>query len=330
MPCAAFIALPQSGAKLRRVNARILHVARGADRGAEWPLSAGRMCVIGTHPSCDVVLRDEGVAPRHCALTLNARARVTCTALEAAVRVGRRELPPGASMGMPDFLPLRCGQATLLVGHAGADWSYSLRAATSAPSLIDRAGDRLQRVRAAQPTAFAALVCISTLLVAGSVWGAVSWLTAPSGPAPVALSQTQRWLMSVAPRGSELRLVFDETRQRLVVTGSVQTEQEREQLEQAVRRQRADLASEVVARERTPARSPAVAGMGERALPEQPPRRFAVIMSNLRGNQIVGPGGERWREGDEFEGMMVRSIRFDHVVFERDRSPVVLYLPQLR
>jgi hypothetical protein len=318
---------------------RNLHVARGAQRGAELPLASGRTCVIGSNPAhCDVVLRDEGVAPRHCALALDARSHVTCTALDATVRIGQRELPPGASMAMPDFLPLRCGQATLLVGPEGTDWSYSLVAASSAPSLSERAGDGLQRVRVARPAVFAALVCASTLLVAGSVWGAVSWLTTPARDAAGNLSQAQRWLLSVAPRGSELQVIVDETQQRFVIAGRVATELEREALAAAVLRRGGGLTSEVVSLEQVRAAAAQAAGSRDAALPgvggaeprNEAPRRFAVLMSNLRGNQIVGPGGARWREGDEFEGMTVRSIRFDHVVFERERSPVVLYLPQLR
>jgi hypothetical protein len=319
---------------------RSLHIARGAQRGADLPLEAGRTVVIGADAKrCDIVLRDAGVARCHCVLAIDARSHVVCTALDAAVRIGQRELPPGASMAMPDFLPLRCGQATLLVGPEGSDWSYSMVAASSAPSLSERAGEGLQRVRAARPAVFAALVCASTLLVAGSVWGAVNWLTSPSGMAPANLSQAQRWMLSVAPRGSELQVILDETWQRLVVSGTVETEQEREQLSRAVARHGNGLRSEVVSREQMRA-APRVHAASVRevpspaadtAAPRSPStRRFAVLMSDRRGSQIVGPDGERWREGDEFDGMTVRSIRFDHVVFERDRRPVVLYLPQLR
>jgi hypothetical protein len=313
---------------------RTLHVARGAQRGADLPLAAGRTCVIGSHASCNVVLDDDGVAPRHCALTLDARSHVTCTAFDEAVWVGQRELPPGASMAMPDFLPLRCGQATLLVGPEGSDWSYSLEAARSAPGLRQRAGDGLERVRAARPAVFAALLCASTLLVAGSVWGAVSWLTAPSRLAPANLSQAQRWLLSVAPRGSELQLIVDETRQQLVIAGQVATEAEREGLAAAVARRGDGWAVEVVSAEAAgnAVLAPVVGALANTAVVRavEPVRRFAVIMSNLRGHQIIGPAGERWREGDAFDGMTIRSIRFDHVVFERERRPVVLYLPYLR
>jgi hypothetical protein len=319
---------------------RSLHIARGAQRGADLPLEPGRTVVVGSDAKrCDIVLRDSGVARRHYVLAVDARSHVVCTALDAAVRIGQRELAPGASMAMPDFLPLRCGQATLLVGPEGSDWSYSMVAANSAPSLSERAGDGLQRVRSARPAVFAALLCASTLLVGGSVWGAVSWLTAPSRLAPPNLSQTQRWLLSVAPRNSELQVIVDETRQRLVVSGQVETEHEREQLARAVLRQGDGLTSEIVSREQMRA-APRVLGAFavreaasavEAGAPRGPStRRFAVLMSDRRGSQIVGPAGERWREGDEFEGMTVRSIRFDHVVFERERRPVVLYLPQLR
>jgi hypothetical protein len=310
------------------VTRRTLHVARGAQRGADLPLAAGRMCVIGSDAStCDIVLEDDGVAPRHCALALDARSHVTCTALDASVRVGQRHLPAGASMVMPDFLPLCCGAATLLVGPEGSDWSYSLVAAGSAPSLGQRADDSLQRVRSARPAVFAALVCASTALVAGSVWGAVSWLTAPERLAPVNLSQAQRWLLSVAPRGSTLQLVVDETRERLVVVGTVATELEREALDSVVSRQGAGWASEVVSVGRVSGATDATQADGG---PPVATRRFAVLLSELRGNLIIGPTGERWREGDIFEGMTIRSIRFDHVLFERERSAVVLYLPQLR
>jgi hypothetical protein len=316
---------------------RTLHVARGAQRGTELPLAAGRTCVIGSRAaSCGVVLHDEGVAARHCALTLDARSHVTCTALDDAVWVGQRQLPPGASMAMPDFLPLRCGQATLLVGPEGTDWSYSLVAARSAPGLRQRADDGLQQVRAARPIVFAALLCASTLLVAGSVWGAVSWLTAPSRMVPAGnLSQAQCWLQAAAPRGSELQVIVDDTRQQLVIAGRVATEAERAALAAAAARQGGGWAVEVVSAQATrgaPAAAVAAEHAAEAASPRaaQAPRRFAVVMSSLRGSQIVGPGGERWREGDAFDGMTIRSIRFDHVVFERESRPLVLYLPHLR
>lgn len=366
------------------VARRTLHVARGQRRGADVPLAPGSTCVIGSSAlHCDAVLGDKGVARTHCALALNARAHVTITALDAPVWVGQRELPPGASMAMPDFLPLRCGEATLLVGPEGSDWSFSMVAAESAPGLSHHATAAMRRVRAASPLAFAALLLGSALTVAGSVWGAVNWLTAPHDVAQADLARAQRWLLGVSPRGSELQLIVDDASQRLVVTGYVATESQREALESAMVRQDSMLRPEVVsvedmltslarvarkhglaceaayrgagraacgneitdaraAEELQAAAASRVAGLRELSLRVAAPaevakprsrsdaRHFAVMMSNLRGNQLIGPAGERWREGDAFDGMTIRRILFDQVVFERDRDEVVRYLAELR
>jgi hypothetical protein len=369
---------------------RSLRVARGARRGAEVSLATGRTWVIGSAADlCDVVLPDEGVAKRHCALSLDARAHVVCTALETTVWIGQRELPPGASVSMPDFLPLRCGQATLLVGPEGSDWSFSMVAAEKAPGWSERARGLLAHARAASPLAFGAIVMGSTVLVASSVWGAVSWLTAPPALSVDNLSRSQRWLLSVAPRGSELQLIADEARAGLVVSGYVTTERERLDLAAALARQRNAPRSEVVsvedllgrlaqvARLQSLACEPAyrgggraacaneladeaaaqrlraaalaqVGGLRELTLEVSPPRvmavapttaaprrgpssrKYAVLMSNKRGNQLVGPAGQRWREGDAFDGMTIRRIELDQVVFERGpREEVVLQLAQL-
>ncbi len=361
---------------------RNLHVARGVRRGAELALAAGGTCVIGAASACDLVLRDEGVAQRHCALTLDARGRVTCTALDASVWVGQRQLPPGATMAMPDFLPLRCGRVTLLIGPEGSDWSFSTVAAESSPGMWERTAAGLQRVSSASPAAFAALLLGSTLLVGGSVWATVSWLTAPQRWTEDNVAGAQRWLLSVSPRGSELQLVLDDSLQQpLVVTGYVSTERQREALlnvmpnrgaapraevvsveqmlaalAQVARRQglaceaayhgagrvacNNEIADEAAAERLRIAASSEVAGLRELALAVTPPppvqraaagsRPYSVLMSNLRGNQLIGPGGRRWSEGDAFDGMTIRRILFDQVVFERDRGEVVLALGQLR
>jgi hypothetical protein len=296
-------------------------------------------------------------------------------------------------MAMPDFLPLRCGRATLLIGPEGSDWSYSARAAVRSPGLLRRAGVVAQRARRARPTAFAILSVASSLLVAGSVWAAVSWLALPSRNALDELARAQRWLIAVAPPGSELQLIGDESRGRLVVTGWVPTERQRADLAAAVARRGDAMLLEAVAvdrllasiaraaqqqglrcdasyrgsgrvscrepvgdaadAERLRAASAQVAGLRDLTLPvaervmavvdkalAPPPRssaaagarKFSVLMSNKRGNRLIGPGGERLREGDSFDGMTIRTIRLDEVVFERerDRGEVVLYLAQLR
>lgn len=364
------------------VTGRTLHFAQGLQRGVDLPLIAGSTCVIGSSPSlCTVVLRDEHVARRHCALSLDARGHVTCTALDAPVWVGQRELPPGASMVMPDFLPLRCGRATLLVGPEGSDWSFSMIAAESAPGLRHRTEATLQRVRASNPPAFAALLIGSLAVAAGSVWGAVSYLAAPLRMPADNMMRAQRWLQSIAPAGSELQLIADDSSERWVVAGYVPTTQQRDALAATIKRQSDAPRAEVVAVEQLLASltrlarregvmctavyygagragcsnqiddaaagklrsaSMRVEGLRDLALQVAVPqtvvkapqraaggRKFSVLMSNKRGNRLIGPAGEGYREGDTFDGMTIRRIMFDQVVFQRDSDEVVLYLAQL-
>lgn len=304
---------------------RTLLVAHGARRGFDLPLDGG--CVIGAQAGrCGLTLPDDGVAPHHCALTLDACGRVVCTALDAPVWVGRRELPPGASMAMPDFLPLRCGQATLMVGPQGADWSFAMRAAeSSTPGLSHRADQTLRRVRSHGPLAAGALVLGSMLLVAGSVWGAVRWLSVPKDGVSEQLVRTQRWLQSVAPPDSRLQAVLDESRQRVVVVGRVPSESDRAALSAAIARLPDAVHDEVESLAQPPleVETPKVAGVTTA-------RRFAVLMSSHRSSTLVGSDGQRWREGDAFDGMTIRRIGLDQVVFDRDRHEVVLGLWQLR
>jgi Inner membrane component of T3SS, cytoplasmic domain len=365
------------------VTGRTLHFAQGEQRGKDVPLIAGSACVIGSSAAlCSVVLHDEDVAPRHCALTLDARGHVTCTALDAAVWVGQRELPPGASMVMPDFLPLCCGQATLLVGPPGSDWSFSMIAAKRAPGLRQRAGTRLQHVRSSNPAVFGALLLGSLCIAAGSVWGAVTYLTAPLRMPADNIARAQRWLQTIAPVGSELQLITDDSSERWVVAGYVANLQQRDTLAATVARQPGVLRAEVhavdqlmasvarVARRegvacvaaylgagrvacdneisdalaaRLRAASGRVEGLRElslrveappavaKAAPKRTPsaRKFSVLMSNKRGNRLIGPAGEGYREGDTLDGMTIRKIMFDQVVFERGVDEVVLHLAQL-
>lgn len=367
---------------------RILHFARGLRRGSDLPLVAGSACVIGSSATqCTVVLHDDDVAPRHCSLTLDARGHVICTALDAPVWVGQRELPPGASMAMPDYLPLRCGQATMLVGQQGTDWSFSMTAAESAPGLRQRAEVRLQRVRASNPPAFAALLLFSLLIAAGSVWGAVNLLMSPLRMPADNVERAQRWLQSIAPSGSELQLVADDGGSPWVVAGYVATTQQRDALADTIKKQRAAPRAEVFAVEqllasvtrlaqregvacsavyhgagrvgcgnqigdavaagKLRAASMRVEGLRELSLqvavPKAAPqavvkmvpkrtasgRKFSVLMSNKRGNRLIGPAGEGYSEGDTFDGMTIRKIMFDQVVFQRDKDEIVLYLAQL-
>lgn len=364
------------------MNSRVLHVARGVRRGADLALPPAGRCVVGASTAiCDVALADDGVAPCHFALSIDGSGRVVCTALDAPLSIGRRELAPGASMVLPDFLPLRCGRCTLLLGPPESDWSFALRAAASASGLAERADGAIDDVRRAGPWALASLVLGSALLVTGSVWATVRWLGAPE-PLSDALASTQRWLLATAPRDGEIEVILDESRKRLVVAGYVRTEAERAALAAAVARRPGPVESEVVSaealvasvartarqqglaceaqyrgagrvacanplREATAAQqlrevaSARVEGLSELMLSvvEVPPaapaarpaatRRYAVLMSNRRGNALVGPDGRRWAEGDLFDGMRILRIGLDEVAFERDQREHVVALGAL-
>jgi hypothetical protein len=379
--------------------ARALHFAQGLQRGVSMSLEPGSVCVIGASAeSSTVVLLDDGVASRHCALMLDGTGRVTCTAFESAVRVGDRELKPGESMALPDLMPLHCGEAMLLVGPEDADWSRPLSAAPA-----DGAGawtrwiGALRNARATHPATTLAVASATAVLLVGSVWGAVRYVTAPLRLSVDNVAEAQQWLKTVAPAGSELQLISDETRQRLVVSGYVPTNYQRELLVATVAEQAEAPRSEVYsveqllasvvrmaqleglacvaayggagrvsctndidkpqAADRLRAASAQVAGLRELSLQVSAPptvapnsamvpaagtspvsqgakgvavgRKFSIFMSK-RGKHLIGPAGERYSEGDVFEGLTIRSIALDHVVFERDQQQYVFYVAQMR
>jgi type II secretory pathway component PulC len=58
-------------------------------------------------------------------------------------------------------------------------------------------------------------------------------------------------------------------------------------------------------------------------------RKFSILISK-RGKHVIGPAGEKYGEGDVFDGLAIRSIALDHVVFERDGAEYVFYVAQMR
>jgi hypothetical protein len=376
--------------------ARTLHFAQGLQRGVELPLSVGETCVIGSSPEqCTVVLFDDGVAGRHCAVTLDGHGHVNCTAFDAAVRVGERALAPGESMALPDFAPLRCGDATLIVGPPGSDWSRTEQAVSRAPGAWHRVSASLRRARASHPIALAAVLLGSTGLLAGSVWGTVSYLGAPPRLSVDNMARAQQWLKSVAPAGSELQLIADENRQRLIVSGYVPSNYQRELVVAAISEQpdaprsevysveqmmasvvrlaqlegvacvvayrgagRVNCTNEIAdaaAANRLRGASAQITGLRELALQVAPAptadagqpappvasakgcgrkgvavgRKFSVLMSK-KGNMLIGPANEPYKVGDVFEGMTIREIMLDKVVFGCDDSEYVFYVAQMK
>jgi hypothetical protein len=380
-----------------RSASRTLHFAQGLQRGVDVPLETGSVCVIGASAEvCTLVLFDDGVAARHCALTLDGNGRITCTAFDAPLRIGERELKPGESMALPDLVPLQCGEATLLVGPEGADWSRPVAAASAeGAGLWARWTGALRNARATHPAMTLAVLIGGGGLLAGSVWGTVSYITAPLRLSVDNVARAQQWLRSVAPAGSELQLIADESRQRLVVSGYVPTNYQRELLVATIAEQADAPRSEVYsveqmmasvvrmaqleslacvaayggagrvsctndisnaqAADRLRSASAQVAGLRELSLQVSVPpatasnavvpvapnargggpkgvsvaRKFSILISK-RGKNIIGPAGERYSEGDVFDGLTIRSIALDHVVFERDQEEYVFYVAQMR
>lgn len=63
-----------------------------------------------------------------------------------------------------------------------------------------------------------------------------------------------------------------------------------------------------------------------------PPRltqKFAVLMFR-KERLLIGPYGERYREGDEFDGFTIERIEFDKVIFARDGRRFSFYLATLQ
>lgn len=383
---------------MNSANARTLHFAQGLQRGVDVPLEAGSVCVVGSSPeACTLVLFDDGVAARHCALTLDGDGRINCTAFDAPVRVGERELKAGESMTLPDLVPLRCGDAMLLVGPEGSDWLRPVAAGSAERSgLWARGANALRNARATHPAMTLAVLLGCGGLLAGSVWGTVSYINAPLRLSVDNVARAQQWLKSVAPAGSELQLIADESRQRLVVSGYVPTNYQRELLVATIAEQADAPRSEVYsveqmmasvvrmaqleglacvaayggagrvsctndianaqAADRLRAASAQVSGLRELSLQVNAPqpvtasnevipvapnargggpkgvsigRKFSIFISK-RGKYIVGPAGEKFKEGDVFEGLTIRSIELDRVVFERDAEEYVFYVAQMR
>jgi type III secretion system YscD/HrpQ family protein len=99
-----------------------LRVVGGRHAGAELALQAEELLIVGCAEDSDIILLDPGVAPRHLALTVRER-RVHARALDAALRIGDVETPPGASVTLDEYTPLAVGEAVIAVGRPGApEW----------------------------------------------------------------------------------------------------------------------------------------------------------------------------------------------------------------
>ncbi|MDR1111008.1 MAG: type III secretion system inner membrane ring subunit SctD [Deltaproteobacteria bacterium] len=101
-----------------------LRVLCGPNLGAAVQLGPGQY-VFGSDDSCDFVLADASVAPRHLAITVSGEdgaIRVTAQSLEAAVVFEGGQLPDAGTMVSPGT-PLGLGFTALAWREAGESWA---------------------------------------------------------------------------------------------------------------------------------------------------------------------------------------------------------------
>lgn len=105
-----------------RTASWVVHLLTGLQQGAEAPLLDGIDYVLGRDETCDLVLWDESVAPRH--LVLRAESgRVRVRALEQPLALLDRLLEPDGALELEIAATLRVGTLVLALGPADTDWS---------------------------------------------------------------------------------------------------------------------------------------------------------------------------------------------------------------
>lgn len=100
----------------------VIHLLTGLQQGAEAPLSDGVDYVLGRDETCDLVLWDESVAPRHLALRVES-GRVLVQALEQPLVLRDQRLEPDGVCELATATTLRAGALVLAVGPFDTDWS---------------------------------------------------------------------------------------------------------------------------------------------------------------------------------------------------------------
>lgn len=92
-----------------------LRIVRGLHLRAERKCAPGDMVLVGTADDCDLILSDADVKPHHCFLSLGET--WTARALEGALDIDGRSIPPGDSTALRPFDVLGFGGAALAVGE---------------------------------------------------------------------------------------------------------------------------------------------------------------------------------------------------------------------
>lgn len=193
-----------------------IRIIRGVHRGAESLLGQDGRCLIGSDPSCSVVLYDSGVAARHCVIAADAYG-ITCRALDAAIVVDGRTVPSGEAVSLTDFQILQCGSAALAIGPVESEWPQMEAVAIARRVSAVEAVRSLKRLNpyALFATMLAGLTCVLGLAYAALSSGDVE-LT------PARVTAARQWLQGIAPAGSELQIGVENSRgQGLLLSGYV-------------------------------------------------------------------------------------------------------------
>lgn len=369
-----------------------VRIVTGLQQGAEFVLGTEENCVIGSDASCWAVLLDDKVAPRHCALSVDDFG-MTCTPLDDEVRIGSMKLSPGRTVKIVDFQVISVGSASLMVGPKDGDWEKGLVATASQilqRSPINRLslGNRL----------IAGVAITATVLIGGLGFAYAMISSDQTEMTESNMRDAERWLKSIAPVGSELRLAVD-NRQHLSVLGYVNTKYQRELLVMPIHESKYKPRSEIYATEELVSsmqrlsklenlpciavdvgggkvKCTNVVGAEEIATklkliaqqipglrnldvsvepvkvttPSEPTqiatqegpvqqrsdqplrfsKKFNSVVISKKHKWLIGEFGEKYAEGDVFNGTKIIKIDFDQVEFERDDKHYIFPIAALK
>ncbi len=97
----------------------ILRVTRGINLGASVNLRDGQAALIGSDPSCDVVLASPGIEPRHCIVTI-ANGRLQVRAIDGQIHIDGGAVQPESALEVAQAVELDLNDATTLSIELGA------------------------------------------------------------------------------------------------------------------------------------------------------------------------------------------------------------------
>ena len=359
-----------------------LRILQGLHAGAETSLESAGSYVIGADASCSVVLCDTNVAERHCAITHDAFG-MSCRAVEADVAIDGQPLLSGEVRSLKDFQIVACGPVLFSVGPAEGDWSAVDRAAREHRASFDP----VRSLKRLNPYALFASVLVGMMGLIGLAYAALS--NDSENLAASRVEAARKWLLHVAPAGSELQIGLESPHaQGLVLSGYVAQSTQLKRLASAslrsgfeprmavyaVDEMMSDLSrisrqigipcegryrggGQVVcanqidteanaARLKLMARDvPGLMVLEAELAPQAarvalapvsvaetaPPvisQKFSVLISS-KGRYLVNVYGKKYSEGEEFQGLTIKHISIDRVLFEREGRDFEFYVAAL-